>query len=427
MDSVIGSNDTSPVGKSGESLEEAGNLKISENLVTTDRESEGRRSSRTPKKNTIYDESCVTDIDKLNYADAGRGDKMEIIFDEEEEFQKPSEEEFPVLQIYFLERLEQIITFLGGKPGCLKNWRSAVIKRTGGLSQGLLDVYYFNPRNKKFRSRVEVAVSLGLMPSISQIKNMSRPQHYISAMENREKFLVTQLCGAFPADSYDKVLYFEDSILFLRKNEILNEAHGDCAARIKEFISSDTEPSYALNTEKRYNTDFFSLGTVTVIDWGRILPDPSFHTATQIYPLGFKCLRQELDLALNRVIDCCCEVRAAEESVKGELVTCPLFRISVEWEVPVSRSEGAASSRAGGRGVAPEYMKVVKVYEALSPQQAWQAALLETVGLDPAASEEAVSRLRNDVNLFPDSTTDGVGAAEVTAEPSGGSASAQEV
>ncbi len=72
-----------------------------------------------------------------------------------------------------------------------------VIKRQGGLSQGIIDVYYYNPKDKKFRNRVEVAISLCLMPPIAQIRNSTRDQHFICAMEHRERMLVSKMMGFF--------------------------------------------------------------------------------------------------------------------------------------------------------------------------------------------------------------------------------------
>jgi hypothetical protein len=44
-----------------------------------------------------------------------------------------------------------------------------------------------------YRSRVEAAISLGLLPYVRQIRNMSREQLFICAMETREKQLLAQL------------------------------------------------------------------------------------------------------------------------------------------------------------------------------------------------------------------------------------------
>lgn len=55
---------------------------------------------------------------------------------------------------------------------------------------------------------------------------------------------------------------------------------------------------------------YFSCGNHTVIDWGIVLELDNFHTANQIYPLGFRCLRKEHDLELDVIVDCLCEVDA---------------------------------------------------------------------------------------------------------------------
>ena len=91
-----------------------------------------------------------------------------------------------------------------------------------------------------------------------------------------------------------------------------------------------------------------------------------------IFPVGFKCIRQEHDALLDKVVDIQCEIEAMSEETKATgshppvRTLVPLFRVSVAWEIKGSQ--------------------VVRVYEARSPQQAWQAAVLEKIGIDAAGN-----------------------------------------
>ena len=477
---------------------------------------------------------------------------------------------YPKIEKYFFERLEQIITFLGGTAGCLENWSVQVIKRSGGLSEGIVDVYYYNPKDKKFRNRVEVAVSLGLMPAITQIRNSTRDQHFIVAMENRERFLVSHMMGVFfnndayiallksslsvdsvgsntvvtknskktqvkseeedatvtvststdnnatvttTADSmeveepmkvingeekvktavesndimqssnienevtsaptivpstgsvtsttvvppldlsqttssnshiptttsttsitaeennsniavteegkkennvtsessptlvapiealYDRIAYINDQVYLYKKKQmvaVFSSTDSDTQLNTTASASSSTStiagPSMPLTTpttavtealeesndtnmqvtttvtnppsitttpppppppptslstlvsekpsETEYDTlhtdSYFTIGNCTILNWGEILiNEPGFHTWAQIFPIGFKCLRQEHDLALDRPVDVLLEIDKTVETMNDVLVVCPLFRISVHWEIPI--------------------------------------------------------------------------------------------
>ena len=118
--------------------------------------------------------------------------------------------------------------------------------------------------------------------------------------------------------------------------------------------------------------------------------------------MGFKCIRQEHDALLDKVVDIQCEIDAMHDDTKpntphtphtphtqGALgapgtgtgisgvagapglsvarnnkTLVPLFRVTVAWEI--------------------KGKQVVRVYEARSPQQAWQAAVLEKIGIESA-------------------------------------------
>lgn len=119
---------------------------------------------------------------------------------------------------------------------------------------------------------------------------------------------------------------------------------------------------------------YFSFGNITILDWGRLSTCSNFYTPTQLFPVGFRCIRQEHDMVTNRVVDCLCEVlevpsKASFDSEDEEdaSLTEPLFRISIAWTLPY-----------GG--------KVTRVYEGRTPQIAWQGAMLES--LENAATVE---------------------------------------
>jgi hypothetical protein len=41
--------------------------------------------------------------------------------------------------------------FLGGSASNLQGWQTEVVRRTGGLTQGFIDVYYHSNKNRKYR------------------------------------------------------------------------------------------------------------------------------------------------------------------------------------------------------------------------------------------------------------------------------------
>ena len=98
------------------------------------------------------------------------------------------------------------------------------------------------------------------------------------------------------------------------------------------------------------------------------------HYTGHIFPVGFKCIRQEHDALLDKVVDIHCEIDAMSEDTKqigsgtsnnyqqSARTLVPLFRVTVAWEI--------------------KGKQVVRVYEARSPQQAWQAAVLEKIGIE---------------------------------------------
>lgn len=482
---------------------------INQNTTGASPEYSGRRSSRTPKRNTLYEESHIPNVALEETVDASLDDFDD--FDEINEVGDIEEGEsghirnFPVLRTYFYERLLETIISLGGKTARLSTWKVDVVLRSGGLSQGIIDVYYYNPRGKKFRSRVETAVCMGLLPVIGQLKNMTRDQHYLVAVEMREKFLISQIVGALKGAHYDKVTYTDDHIVFLRAIDNPGESsivasmptsssvpasmspvdedsaenvatHLPSSQQMTSPVSNGTpadqsplpidEAFLSLATPTLSNNapegtfepivrEYFAAGNITVLNWGCIRTDALFHTGHQLFPVGFRCIRQEMDLVVDRPVDCLCEIDVTQQVVDGQVVERPLFRISVEWQVPthtlppkpdsVPEPTAATESNAPAPTVndmedeqeheesalvapvaeetspsqavpallpdlPPAFTKVVKVYESHTPQNVWQAVLLETIGLQNDAF--SVGNSASD-SIIPDGTASPETDAEI--------------
>lgn len=338
------------------------------------------------------------------------------------------------LKQYFYNRLEQTVLFLGGSQEHLKGWKVQVLKRTGGLTLGIVEVFYFSNRGKKFRSRVEVACFLNLMPSIKSIRTMSRDQFYLNAIETRERHLISQqlaLCNF----SCDEIIFHNDVITLVNNNidksvTLAPDSIPDIL-EAKDAVDSQQEatseaPVIDFATAKNL---YFSFGNMVILDWGRLVPDSAFHTNNQLYPLGFRCLRQEHDVALDRVVDCLCEIDAVFEGGDGASVLqmirtqgsnlqvdsrralLPLFRLSVAWHVGDEITIGTPAEQ--------DHVQV-RVYEARSPQQAWQAAMLEGLGINDDSlltvrpvpvSEEPESDREDEENM-----TDGASGEEADDE-----------
>lgn len=114
---------------------------------------------------------------------------------------------------------------------------------------------------------------------------------------------------------------------------------------------------------------YFTYGNCTVLSWGTIRTTGPFHNRNQFFPVGFRCIRQEHDILLDRVVDCLCEIISfsvpkMEDSKNNSSVdyAMPLFRLTVAWELD-------------------DDTQVIRVYEGKSPQLAWQSAMLERVGV----------------------------------------------
>jgi len=327
-----------------------------------------------------------------SFGEHGDDSDPEVDSDAEDFHQPCLANALTALKHYFFNRLEQTVAFLGGSPDHLKGWKIQVVKRTGGLTLGLIEIFYFSHRGKKFRSRVEVACFLNLMPSIKNIRSMSRDQFYLNAIESRERHLISQqlaLCNF----SCEEIVFQNDVIKLVSSGveTSLPIGSGSASSSQEEPHATSTEEKPAFIDFRTAKDLYFSFGNMIILDWGKLLPDPAFHTNNQLFPLGFRCLRQEHDVTLDRVVDCLCEIDAVFEGGDGASVLqmlrkgsfqnnqvdtrrplLPLFRLSVAWHIGDEKNIGTSTEQDSVQ---------VRVYEARSPQQAWQSAMLEGLGI----------------------------------------------
>jgi hypothetical protein len=281
-----------------------------------------------------------------------------------------------VMKKFFLRRLAEVTELVGGNTSALTGWDCVVNRRSSGLLNGMIDVTYYNVSCKRFRSRVDCFVGLSMMPTVRSAKNLSRDAQFLVSMELREKFLLScklsdylenvfgsQANSDEDVDILDDIAYEEDEIKFVYARGRFTDSG--------VVVSSDALIEDSLETKQH----FYCFLDTTVLNWGTFLPDPAFHSATQLFPCGFKCIQQKIDLASNCLVDCLCEIDKFTEVIDGVTMTFPLFRITIDWGAAVGAPKGS----------------LVRVYEARSPQQAWQVAMLETCGtdVDEEVSEES--------------------------------------
>jgi hypothetical protein len=217
-------------------------------------------------------------------------------------------------------------------------------------------------KSKKFRHRVEILSVLNILPNYRTYRQMSRDQMEILATENREKALLSELISLTSEEGIINEIVYDSNIMTVKVQNSVDQC---------------------MHTYPKEN-NYFSFGNITVLDWGKIVQENGFHSNSQVYPLGFKCIRQEYDILLDKVVDCFCEYDSVAEIqriqkeksgktvVEEVTVLVPLFRLTIGWLVNGSDAP------------------IVRIYEAKSPQAAWQAAMLERVGIEVNSSEKAV-------------------------------------
>lgn len=334
-------------------------------------------------------------------------------------------ESVPGVFQFFLDRFLGVLKRYGAVEDDCRGWRVEILKRTGGLSALTIDVYYIynsdwektsdtistsgyslnqllnalHPKEKLYRSRVEAACGAGFMPHYKVLSQMTRDQMHEHSVETRDRFVVSQHLQVhgfkcFGIELKDEI---EHGIMAVANDNIC----------FTEGCSSDTDPntghvdvSEIVRSVKPDKDICFAFGNCTVLDWGRILPNnPAFHTKSQLYPFGFKCIRQEQDLVLHTIVDCLCEILSVPDvnvETDSDYSKCsPLFRITVSWlidapDIDAKPSQPEINNTAldtDERFMYKKCSRVVRVYEGKTPQQAWQGVLLETIG---TAGDESV-------------------------------------
>lgn len=237
-----------------------------------------------------------------------------------------------------------------------------------GPLRGLYEVWYLNKNRRKYKTRVAVQMSLGMIQHCKSRKLMPRYIVASLAKELRERFLISELIFAHPTPhSIREFYYTSDDDIQMR-----------CV---------DSDPSTNKLVEFPLNV-YFACGNTTIIHWGKIISNGFFHTRNEIYPLGFKAVRQEFDEVLDCLLDCLCEIDCYSHSSpskrysKTEIDNLsfdisdirPLFRITVAWKTGLTY--------------------VTKVYEGTTPQNVWKSIKTERVGL----SENLINEENENVN-----------------------------
>lgn len=274
------------------------------------------------------------------------------------------------LQRYFFSRLVQVILFLGGKRSLTNDWHTEVHRKMNGQSKGVITVMYVSDKGKKCKSRVEVAVVLGLLPAIRSTKTMTRSQYFITAMETRERLLISQHLIAINGKC-DAITYLNDFISITNNSSFGQktlEFPGSSIFAIPE--GSDIMPVsrcfLKFQDEFPISNFLFIFGNIGILSWGRLYPDAAFHNETQLYPIGFKCVRIEHDMFLNTLIGCLCEIDAlSQEIIENDVIQkklVPVFKITVIWLINSNRRE-------------------VRFYVGNTPEQVWSKVNSETLGL----------------------------------------------
>jgi hypothetical protein len=198
---------------------------------------------------------------------------------------------------------------------------------------------------------------------------MPRQQIYCIARENREKYIIAELLIQNEGICHG-VIHNGDHLSFIINSKSM-EIDGD---------NTDNELTKVKNHHKQY----FTFGNTTVLNWGKITTSPGFHNACHIFPVGFKCIRQEFDSELDKVVDCVCEVDYYNEND----IMIPLYRLTVSWELEFGKME-------------------IKVYEAKTPQQCWQSAMLENLGQSNNNTEidNNIDKNNNEIELKDEDNT----------------------
>ena len=297
------------------------------------------------------------------------------------------------LRRFFHSRMAENIVGLGGDPQkLLEGWHVQVVMRYGpGL--GLLDVVYHSPEQfacKAFTSLISVHIALGLSNATRSVQKMSRQQHLHAASETKEKFFLSQMLAWAEYRADDVVI--KDGMLQIT---VLGANDVDFAAdRAQKWSSSKSfRVGHRPQVTKVYKSQdpdrHMAFGNTTIIDWGRVITNPAFHTKSQIYPLGMRVLRIEHDVLKNELVECLCEIDSFPDDTlpRGGLSAdeiaariLPLFRITVGWKRRLQNNLGV--------------QVVNRVYEGRSPQQAWGAVMRESLLVEPTDLERRTREIK---------------------------------
>ncbi len=280
-----------------------------------------------------------------------------------------------------------------------------VVLNKEGDMMGTIETYYLQPESTESRSAfgkalkyaVDVLVALECQPAFSTLKQATPEQCFLMAREDLERTKVAQLLGISLSRYHgrvDDISLDEDdnAVAFVVRSKADQEAFMKNLRReVEEYGSikaAETERYYQLSegellfprpekTVELRSDDLanaLSVGTTTLLDWGRLVPEaPAFNTTTHLYPLGFKCIRFEYDANLQSVVQCMCEIDVDQEPQTE--TSRPVFRVTVSWVLNMGGTKRIEN----------------KVYEGTNPRQVWDAIAGEDIGGngrgEPSASD----------------------------------------
>lgn len=204
-----------------------------------------------------------------------------------------------------------------------------------------------------------------------------RLRSYLITMEIRERILLSQVLNSndFDINEHCTIMWVNDEIIIKSKD-----------------FESFTE---------NLSTKPLALGNTVILNWGRVVfENEHFHNKTQLYPIGFRCLRHEFDMYEKNIVNVLCEIDGVYTTINnntqddsGQILysevdeharvsldkryLTPIFRITLDWTTVKGNSN-------------------IIVYEGSSPQQVWQAVLLETNDRHDSGKNYEVNNLLED-------------------------------
>ena len=299
------------------------------------------------------------------------------------------------LRRFFMTRMTENIVALGGDAAVLlKGWQVQVTMRTS-MGAGILDVVYHGIGGRSYTSVISVLIAMGLSSSSRNLRCMTQLQHFHTATECKERYFLSQMLGwsGFRADD----VYIADGMLQIMVRG-LDEADATADDNRIKWAGTRTyclspRPSQRKIYKSQDPERLLAFGNTTVLDWGRVITEPLFHTAHHIFPLGLRVLRIEHDVIKDELVDCLCEIAStpdtspppptmSEQDAAARIL--PLFRITVAWKHRLPGAEG--------------FMLANRVYEARTPHDAWSAAFAERVLTEPFDSAKGAGAQAMDID-----------------------------